>query len=36
MRHEAIVEAAKKKDIRQCEKLMAIDTKYTKRLRRLD
>ncbi len=32
-RHEAIVEAMKKKDIHLCEQLMAADTEATKRLR---
>ena len=34
-RHEAILGAMKKKDIRQCEELMAIDAEYTSRLRRI-
>jgi GntR family transcriptional repressor for pyruvate dehydrogenase complex len=32
-RHEAIIEAMKVKNIELCEKLMAVDTEYTKRLR---
>lgn len=32
-RHEAILEAMEKKDLEQCERLMAIDTEYTKKLR---
>ncbi len=31
-RHEAIIQALKERDGEQCEKLMAIDTEYTKKL----